>query len=235
MGKTAMQTVFRSHANLVLQRLPHDEFALMEPHLAAVSLLEGQVLLEAGQPVRHVFFPTTGIVSLISLHADGSTVELASVGSEGLVGLSALTGPDPSAQRCEVRHRGRAWRIPAAELRALYPRLPALQRQTMQYMQLLLTQVGQTAACICHQPLMAQLCRWILLTLDRMQGNELSITQQKIADMLGVRREGVTEAVGKLKELQLLDHSRGRITILDRAGLEAISGEFYADGDRCNS
>ncbi|CAG2158963.1 Crp/Fnr family transcriptional regulator [Cupriavidus numazuensis] len=216
-----------SSNNLLLRQLPESEWAALRPYLETVALRGGQLLCDAGQRVRHVYFPKDGVVSLLSLHADGSSVELAAVGKEGLVGLPALTGAESMPQRCEVSQAGMSWRIAAADLRDLYPRLPHMQRLVMRYMQLLLTQVGQTAACICHRTLMEQLCRWILQTLDRLQSNELRITQQRIAEMLGVRREGVTEAMGKLQNLRLIEHTRGKIVVIDRNGLESMSGEAY--------
>ncbi|MGN5476393.1 Crp/Fnr family transcriptional regulator [Cupriavidus basilensis] len=193
-----------------------------------MALRGGQLLCDAGQRVRHVYFPKDGVVSLLSLHADGSSVELAAVGSEGLVGLPALTGAGVHAAalrgqptRHELAHRRRrpARAVSAAATHAtaghaLHAAVP-------------LTQVGQTAACICHRTLMEQLCRWILQTLDRIQSNELRITQQRIAEMLGVRREGVTEAMGKLQNLRLIEHTRGKIVVIDRNGLESMSGEAY--------
>jgi len=213
--------------NLLLSQLPQAEWELIRPFLDLATLRSGQLLCDANQRVRHVYFPNTGVISILSLHADGSTVELAAVGKEGLAGLPALTGANTMPQRCEVSHSGNSWRIAAADIRSLYPTLPALQKLVMRYMQLLLTQVGQTAACICHRTLMEQLCRWILQTIDRIHGNELSVTQQRIAEMLGVRREGVTEAMGKLEGLQLIEHTRGRIRVIDRSGLERLSGEDY--------
>lgn len=227
-GERGMDTSTRTGGNnLLLRQLPESEWAALRPYLETVTLRGGQLLCDAGQRVRHVYFPKDGVVSLLSLHADGSSVELAAVGKEGLVGLPALTGAESMPQRCEVSQPGTSWRIAATDLRDLYPRLPQMQRLVMRYMQLLLTQVGQTAACICHRTLMEQLCRWILQTLDRLQSNELRITQQRIAEMLGVRREGVTEAMGKLQSLRLIEHTRGRIVVIDRTGLESMSGEAY--------
>ncbi|MBY4899228.1 Crp/Fnr family transcriptional regulator [Cupriavidus sp. AU9028] len=220
----SFDTVIGNH---LIRQLPEVERALLAPSLEPVALRDGQLLIDAGHAVRHVYFPTTAIVSLLSLQEDGATVELAAVGNEGVAGLPALTGGEPMALRCEVQRTGRGLRISAADLRALLPQLPGLQRLTMRYMQFLLTQIGATAACIRHRPLMEQLCRWLLLSLDRVHGDELTVTQQRIANMLGVRREGVTEAVARLESLHLIEHSRGRIRVIDRHGLEEISGESY--------
>ena len=228
-GGIAMDRLIASTGeNLLLSQLPAAERDLIWPYLERVVLRSGQLLCDANQHVRHVYFPNTGAVSILSLHADGSIVEIAAVGREGLAGLPALTGAEFMPQRSEVSHAGNSWRIAAADIRTLYPRLPGLQRLVMRYMQLLLTQVGQTAACICHRTLMEQLCRWILQAMDHIHGNELSITQQRIAEMLGVRREGVTEAMGKLQSLHFIQHTRGRIVVIDRGGLERLSGEDYA-------
>ncbi|MCP3020157.1 Crp/Fnr family transcriptional regulator [Cupriavidus basilensis] len=213
--------------NHLLGALPPHERRLLLPRLDSVNLRTGQLLSDSGQRIRHLYFPSTAVISMMSLQESGATVELASVGREGLVGLPALTGAETMPNRIEVRRSGAGFRVAASELRAIYPELPTLQRMALLYMQALLTQVSQTAVCIRHHSLTTQLCRWLLLALDRSPCNELDVTQQTIADMLGVRREGVTEAVGKLAELQMIRHSRGHITVIDRAGLEGFSGESY--------
>ncbi|MDF3834408.1 Crp/Fnr family transcriptional regulator [Cupriavidus basilensis] len=213
--------------NHLLGALPARERRLLTPHVNSVNLRAGQLLSDSGQRIRHLYFPSTAVISMMSLQESGATVELASVGNEGLVGLPALTGGETMPNRIEVRRSGYGFRIAAGDLRTLYPELPTLQRMALLYMQALLTQVSQTAVCIRHHSLTTQLCRWLLLALDRSPCNELDVTQQTIADMLGVRREGVTEAVGRLEELHLIRHSRGHITVIDRAGLEGFSGESY--------
>ncbi|MGO4327698.1 Crp/Fnr family transcriptional regulator [Cupriavidus sp. 2TAF22] len=213
--------------NHLLAALPAPERRLLVPRLDRVRLSEGQLLSDSGQRILHLYFPCTAVISMMSLQESGASVELASVGREGLVGLPALTGAETMPNRIEVRRGGGALRIGAADLREIYPQLPALQGKALLYMQVLLTQVAQTAVCIRHHSLTTQLCRWLLLALDRSPCNALNFTQQTIADMLGVRREGVTEAVGRLEALRMIRHSRGQITVIDRAGLEGFSGESY--------
>jgi len=215
------------HVNHLLSAIPRQEWEALAPHLELVRLRAGELLTGAGQRIVHVYFPTTGVVSLLSLLEDGATVEFAAVGSEGLVGIPVVTGGDTMPCRVEVRSPGFAYRLPARVLRGELERLHVLQRVTLLYVQAVLTQIAQTAACNRHHSLNKQLCRWLLLALDRVDSNELVITQQVIANMLGVRREGVTEAAGKLEDLGLIHHSRGHITVLDRGGLERHACECY--------
>ncbi|AOZ01963.1 Crp/Fnr family transcriptional regulator [Cupriavidus sp. USMAHM13] len=215
------------HVNHLLGAIPRAEWEALAPYLELVRLRGGELLTGAGQRIVHVYFPTTGVVSLLSLLEDGATVEFAAVGNEGLVGIPVVTGGDTMPCRVEVRSPGFAYRLPARVLRGELERLHVLQRVTLLYVQAVLTQIAQTAACNRHHSLNKQLCRWLLLALDRMDSNELVITQQVIANMLGVRREGVTEAAGKLEDLGLIHHSRGHITVLDRCGLERHACECY--------
>ncbi|MBV8273591.1 MAG: Crp/Fnr family transcriptional regulator [Cupriavidus sp.] len=215
------------HVNHLLNALPRHEWEALSRHFELVRLRAGELLTDSGQRIVHVYFPTTSVVSLLSLLEDGATVEFAAVGNEGLVGIPVVTGGDTMPSRVEVRSPGFAYRIPARVLRSELSQLPALQRVTLLYVQAVLTQIAQTAACNRHHSLNKQLCRWLLLAIDRMSTNELVITQQVIANMLGVRREGVTEAAGKLEDLGLIHHSRGHITVLDRCGLERHSCECY--------
>ncbi len=225
--KRMLETIVDLSGNQLLKRLPERERTALRPYLEPVNLRAGQLLSDSGQRIRHVYFPISAMISMLSLQESGSTVELASIGHEGLAGLPALTGGETMPNRTEVRKSGVALRIAAGDLRAQWPMLPTLQRMTLLYMQALLTQVAQTVVSVRHHSLTEQLCRWLLLALDRAAGNELDVTQQTIADMLGVRREGVTEAVGRLVQLHLIEHSRGHITVIDRAGLEGYSGESY--------
>ncbi|AJG21614.1 Crp/Fnr family transcriptional regulator [Cupriavidus basilensis] len=215
------------HVNHVLGALPRKDWDSLSSHLELVRMRAGQLLTDSGQRIHHVYFPTTAIVSMLSLLEDGATVEIAAIGNEGLVGIPVLTGGDTMPCRVEVRTPGFAYRLAAATLKQEFTHSPAIQRVTLLYVQAVLTQIAQTAVCNRHHSLNKQLCRWLLLALDRMASNELVITQQVIANMLGVRREGVTEAAGKLEDLGLIQHSRGHITVLDRHGLEAHSCECY--------
>jgi CRP-like cAMP-binding protein len=215
------------HVNHLLAGLPRKEWEVLSQHLELVRMRAGQLLTDSGQRIHHVYFPTTAIVSMLSLLENGATSEIAAIGNEGLVGIPVLTGGDTMPCRVEVRTPGFAYRLSAAMLKQEFSHSPAIQRAALLYVQAVLTQIAQTAVCNRHHSLNKQLCRWLLLALDRMASNELVITQQVIANMLGVRREGVTEAAGKLEDLGLIHHSRGHITVLDRHGLEAHSCECY--------
>lgn len=215
------------HVNHLLAALPRKDWEALSGNLELVRMRAGQLLTDSGQRIHHVYFPTTAIVSMLSLLENGATAEIAAIGNEGLVGIPVLTGGDTMPCRVEVRTPGFAYRLAAGTLRQEFMRSPAIQRVTLLYVQAVLTQIAQTAVCNRHHSLNKQLCRWLLLALDRMATNELVITQQVIANMLGVRREGVTEAAGKLEDLGLIHHSRGHITVLDRHGLEAHSCECY--------
>jgi CRP-like cAMP-binding protein len=215
------------HVNHLLAGLPRKEWEVLSQHLELVRMRAGQLLTDSGQRIHHVYFPTTAIVSMLSLLENGATSEIAAIGNEGLVGIPVLTGGDTMPCRVEVRTPGFAYRLSAATLKQEFSHSPAIQRAALLYVQAVLTQIAQTAVCNRHHSLNKQLCRWLLLALDRMASNELVITQQVIANMLGVRREGVTEAAGKLEDLGLIHHSRGHITVLDRHGLEAHSCECY--------
>jgi CRP-like cAMP-binding protein len=184
-------------------------------------------LCDSGKRVIHVYFPVTAIVSLLYMMENGGSVEIAAVGNEGMTGLPVLTGGETMLSRVQVQSAGFAYRMSAQRLKMELDRSPFLQRLMLLYMQALLAQVSQTAACNRHHSLNKQLCRWLLVELDRLSSNELTITQQAIADMLGVRREGVTEAAGKLHDAGLIRHSRGHITVLDRSGLEKHACECY--------
>jgi CRP-like cAMP-binding protein len=178
--------------------------------------------------LRHVYFPVDSIVSLLSVMADGASAEIAVVGNDGVVGISLFMGGESTTSRAVVQSAGHAYRAKGAVLKLEFTRAGAMQHLLLRYTQALLTQMAQTAVCNRHHSLDQQLCRWLLVSLDRLPSNELSMTQDLIANMLGVRREGVNEAAGKLQEAGLIHYSRGRIVVLDRPGIEARTCECYA-------
>ena len=212
--------------NHLLASLPEPEWQRWHPHLEPVDLPLGAVLYESGDTMGHVYFPTTAIVSLLYVMEDGASAEIAVVGNEGIVGVSLFMGGESTSSRGVVQSAGRGYRMKAQVLKEEFKRAPVL-HLLLRYTQALITQMAQTAVCNRHHTIDQQLCRWLLLSLDRLQGKELVMTQELIANMLGVRREGVTEAALKLQEAGLIRYSRGRITILDRPGLEARTCECY--------
>jgi len=213
--------------NHLLRALPAAEFERLAPHLELVSMPLARVLYESGSQLRHVYFPTTSIVSLLYVMADGASAEIAVVGFEGMVGVALFMGGETTPSRALVQSAGHAYRLPGEMLKEEFHRASALQYLLLRYTQALLTQMAQTAVCNRHHSVDQQLCRWLLLSLDRLPSNQLSMTQELIANMLGVRREGVTDAAGKLQSLGLIRYSRGHITVLDRPGLEKKSCECY--------
>jgi CRP-like cAMP-binding protein len=213
--------------NRLLAALPDLEWARIEPHLSPVRLALGEPIYESGQQLERVYFPVTSIISLLYVLEDGSSAEIAIVGREGLVGVSLFMGGDSTPSRAVVQSGGWAYRLAGAILKREFVRGGDLQHLMLRYTQALLTQMAQTAVCNRHHSIDQQLCRWLLLSLDRLSGNELTMTQELIANMLGVRREGVTEAAGKLQDANLIRYSRGKITVLDRVGLEARCCECY--------
>ena len=215
------------HGNHLLGALPSSEWQALAPHLELVQLRTEQLLCDCGQRIHHVYFPTTAVISMLSTMEDGSSVEIAAVGREGMTGVPVLTGGETMPNRVQVQSSGFAYRISAQALKQQFARSELLRRITLLYMHALLTQVAQTAACNRHHSLSKQLCRWLLIEVDRVDSNDLSVTQQLIADMLGVRREGITEAAGKLHDEGLIHHSRGKIRVLDRKRLEARACECY--------
>lgn len=215
------------HGNHLLGALPSNEWQALAPHLELVQLRTEQLLCDCGQRIHHVYFPTTAVISMLTTMEDGSSVEIAAVGREGMTGVPVLTGGETMPNRVQVQSSGFAYRISAQALKQQFARSELLRRITLLYMHALLTQIAQTAACNRHHSLSKQLCRWLLIEVDRVDSNDLSVTQQLIADMLGVRREGVTEAAGKLHDEGLIHHSRGHIKVLDRKGLEARACECY--------
>jgi len=196
--------------------------------LEEVDMPLGQVLYESGRPLAHVYFPLDSIVSLLYVMEDGSSAEIAVVGYEGLVGVSLFMGGETTPSRAVVQSAGRGLRLQAQALKNEFNRAGPVLHLLLRYTQALITQMAQTAACNRHHSLDQQLCRWLLLSLDRLQGNELRMTQELIANMLGVRREGVTEAALGLQSAGLIRYKRGHITVLDRPGLELRTCECYA-------
>jgi CRP-like cAMP-binding protein len=213
--------------NELLAALPDAEFQRWLPHLEFIAMPLGQVLYESGSTMTHVYFPTTAIVSLLSVMENGSSAEIAVVGYEGIVGVSLFMGGDSTPSRAVIQSAGNGFRLKSNVLKDEFKRAPVM-HLLLRYTQALITQMAQTAVCNRHHSLDQQLCRWLLLSLDRLPGNELVMTQELIANMLGVRREGVTEGALKLQNLGLIRYSRGRISVLDRPGLERRSCECYA-------
>ncbi|MGA9333453.1 MAG: Crp/Fnr family transcriptional regulator [Rudaea sp.] len=213
--------------NHLLRALPVAEYERLALHLELVAMPLGKVLYESGSQLRYVYFPTTSIVSLLYVMEDGASAEIAVVGNEGMVGVALFMGGETTPSRALVQSAGHAYRLKGQFLKEEFRRAAALQHLLLRYTQALLTQMAQTAVCNRHHSVDQQLCRWLLLSLDRLPSNKLSMTQELIANMLGVRREGVTEAAGKLQAAGLIHYSRGHITVLDRPRLEAQACECY--------
>ncbi|MDP5064166.1 MAG: Crp/Fnr family transcriptional regulator [Haliea sp.] len=213
--------------NHLLDALPAPERARLFPHLELIDMPLGLSVCEPGMRMQHVYFPTTCIVSLLYVLEDGASAEIAVVGNEGIVGVSLFMGGETTTSRAVVQGAGHAYRLRAQLLKDAFFLAGPLQELLLRYTQALITQTAQTAVCNRHHKLDAQLCRWLLLSLDRVGSNELLMTQELIANMLGVRREGVTEAAGNLQRAGLIHYSRGKITVVDRPGLEARVCECY--------
>ena len=214
--------------NQLLAALPEAEWARWLPRLEAVDLPLGKVLYESGSTLSHVYFPTTAIVSLLYVLEDGASAEIAVVGNEGIVGISLFMGGASTPSRGVVQSAGQGFRLNASLMLEEFNRAGPVLHLLLRYTQALITQMAQTAVCNRHHSLDQQLCRWLLLSLDRLKSNDLVMTQELIANMLGVRREGVTEAAGKLQDAGLIRYRRGHIKVLDREGLEQRSCECYA-------
>lgn len=214
--------------NHLLAALPSEEFGRLLPHLELIPMPLGKVLYESGSRMRHVYFPTTSIVSLLYLMQDGASAEIAVVGNEGILGIALFMGGGTTPSRAVVQSAGHGYRLEADFLRAEFNRAGPMLHLLLRYTQALITQMAQMAVCNRHHSVDQQLCRWLLMRLDRLPSNELFVTQELIANMLGVRREGVTEAAGKLQNAGLIHYRRGHITVIDRAGLEARACECYA-------
>ncbi len=222
-----MPDIHSPRQNHLLDALPAAERAHLFPQLKLVPMPLGQSVSEPGTVMRHVFFPTTCIISLLYVMEDGASAEIAIVGNEGIVGVSLFMGGETTTSRAVVQSAGHAYRLSGELLKDAFFHAGPMQRLLLRYSQALLTQMSQTAVCNRHHRLDQQLCRWLLLSLDRLPSNELTMTQELIANMLGVRREGVTEAAGDLQRAGLIKYSRGKITVLDRPGLEARVCECY--------
>jgi len=218
--------------NHLLDALPQAEYERLLPLLEQVQMPLGEVLYESGGELRHAYFPTTCIISLLYVMENGASSEIAVIGNDGIVGITLFMGGGTMPNRAVVQSEGYAYRLRAHLLIQQFDRYEgrrsgALQHLLLHYAQALMTQMAQTAACNRHHSVDQQLCRWLLLSLDRLASNELIMTQELIANMLGVRREGVTEAAGKLQKAGLIDYRRGQITVLNRPGLEARVCECY--------
>lgn len=215
-------------ANDLLAAMPPAEWLRIAPQLEPVELPLGKVLYESGATMSHVYFPTTAIVSLLYVMEDGASAEIAVVGHDGVVGISLFMGGETTPSRAVVQSAGQGYRLRAPAIKDEFNRSGPVMHLLLRYTQALITQMAQTAVCNRHHSLDQQLCRWLLLSLDRLSGSELVMTQELIANMLGVRREGVTEAALKLQRLGLIRYARGHISVLDRAGLEARVCECYS-------
>jgi CRP-like cAMP-binding protein len=217
-----------SRKNFLLAALPDPEWRRWQPLLEQVEMPLGQVLYESGATLAYVYFPITSIVSLLYVMENGASAEIAVVGNEGLVGVSLFMGGESTPSRAVVQSAGQGLRLKAQLMKDEFNRAGPVLHLLLRYTQALITQMSQTAVCNRHHSLDQQLCRWLLLSLDRLRGNQLVMTQELIANMLGVRREGVTEAALKLQHAGLISYARGHIVVLDRPGLEKRTCECYA-------
>ncbi|MET3119563.1 CRP-like cAMP-binding protein [Undibacterium sp. GrIS 1.8] len=224
---SSMASAHHPSQNHLLAALLDAEYDRLSPHLELVPMLLGDVLYEPGGKLAHVYFPTTSIISLHYLLEDGGASEIAGVGNEGVVGVSLFMGGNSTPSRAIVQTGGHAYRLKADILMAEFNRAGPVLRLLLRYTQALLTQMSQTSVCNRHHSVEQQLCRWLLLTLDRVPSNELTITQELIANTLGVRREGITEAAGKLQQEHYISYRRGHITVVNRNGLEDKVCECY--------
>lgn len=214
--------------NRLLAALPIEVQERLIPQLELVVLPLGKVVYESGDSLQYVYFPTDAIISLLYVMEDGASAEISVVGNEGLVGIAVFMGGESTPSRAIVQSAGHAYRLAGHRLKSEFNRHGEMMQLLLRYTQALITQMAQTAVCNRHHSIDQQLCRWLLLSLDRLPSNQLIMTQELIANMLGVRREGVTEAAGKLQKLGVIEYSRGHIEVLDRAKLEALCCECYA-------
>jgi CRP-like cAMP-binding protein len=213
--------------NYILRALPPEERARLHPHLKLVSLPLGEVLYESGDKLSHIYFPTNSIVSLLYVLESGASAEISVVGNDGAIGIALFMGGETTTNRAVVQSAGGAYRLSRVRLKQEFERHGQLLQILLRYTQSLITQMAQTAVCNRHHSVDQQLCRWLLLSLDRLQSPTLRMTQELIAAMLGVRREGVTEAAGKLQKSGVIRYRRGEITVLDRTALEQCCCECY--------
>ncbi|MDA7088301.1 Crp/Fnr family transcriptional regulator [Pseudomonas sp. SA3-5] len=214
--------------NLLLAALPLDVQNRLQPKMELVPLPLGKVLYESGDTLSHVYFPTDSIVSLLYVMENGASAEISVLGNEGLIGVAVFMGGESTTSRAIVQSAGYAYRLPSRQFKDEVNRHSEMLHLMLRYTQALITQMSQTAVCNRHHSIDQQLCRWLLLSLDRLPTNELVMTQELIANMLGVRREGVTEAAGKLHKSGVIEYSRGRIRVTNRPKLEQMSCECYA-------
>jgi CRP-like cAMP-binding protein len=214
--------------NHLLAALPPKVLSRLIPHLELTAMPLGKVVYESGDALHHVYFPADCIVSLLYVMESGSSAEISVVGNEGLIGVALFMGGESTPSRALVQSAGQAYRLPGQQILEEFNRHGEMLTLMLRYTQALITQMAQTAVCNRHHSIDQQLCRWLLLSLDRLPSNHLTMTQELIANMLGVRREGVTEAAGKLQKLGVIKYSRGRITVLDRPQLEQLSCECYS-------
>ena len=222
-----MVAIMTPNQNHLLAALPAEIFERISPHLELISMPLGEVLYESGGQLHHVYFPTTAIVSLHYLMESGASAEIAGVGNEGVLGISLFMGGNTTPSLATVQTAGSGYRLKGRLMMEEFNRAGPMLRLMLRYTQALITQISQTAACNRHHSIEQQLCRWLLLTLDRVPSNELTMTQELIASMLGVRREGITEAAGNLQRAGLISYRRGHIMVLDRSGLESRACECY--------
>lgn len=213
--------------NFILSQLPRSEYKRLAAQLEYTTLGLGEVIYETSTERQYVYFPTAGVISILEMLQDGSSSEIALIGSEGMVGISAVLGGKHQPNRAVVQCPGAAWRIPAPAMSGEFHRAGVLMDQILLYIQVLYTQVAQTAVCNRHHNLQQQFSRWLLLSLDRMDGDEISMTQELIAGMLGVRREGITRAASELQKQHVIEYRRGSITVVDRTRLEEMCCECY--------
>jgi len=222
-----MVAIMTPKQNHLLAALPAEILERISPHLELISMPLGEVLYESGGQLQHVYFPTTAIVSLHYLLESGASAEIAGVGNEGVLGISLFMGGNTTPSLATVQTAGCGYRLKGRLIMEEFNRAGPMMRLMLRYTQALMTQISQTAVCNRHHSIEQQLCRWLLLTLDRLPSQELTITQELIAGMLGVRREGITEAAGNLQRAGLISYRRGHITVLDRSGLESRVCECY--------
>ena len=223
-----MPTPPSPNQNPLLAALPVADFERLSPHLELVPMPLGAILYEPGGQMQHADFPTTSIVSLHYVMESGASAETAGVGNEGVVGISLFMGGDSTPSSAVVQTAGQAYRLESRRLKEEFGRAGAMQGLLLRYTQALITQMFQTAACNRHHSVEQQLCRWLLLTLDRLPSRDLVMTQELVASMLGVRREGITEAAGRLQQAGIIRYRRGHISVLERTGLQSRACECYA-------
>jgi CRP-like cAMP-binding protein len=228
LDKLMSESIHDPRKNHLLAALPAPEQERLYPHLYLVPMKLGTVLYESGVELRDVYFPTNCIVSMLYVLEDGASAEISVVGNDGLIGIALFMGGETTPSRAIVQSAGYAYRLNGQMLKDEFHRSGEVQLLLLRYTQSLITQMAQTAVCNRHHSVDQQLCRWLLLSLDRLESNQVVMTQELIANMLGVRREGVTDAAGKLEKLGVIRYSRGRITVLDRPKLEALCCECYA-------